>query len=73
MSVSDKRRRRVERGALLVERDFGEAGADADLAGVWRKTAGQKVEQGRLASAVRPDDAQSVAPHHAKREIAHHR
>src|SRR3984957_9124997 len=50
----------------------GDVGAgEHDAAGVRREDAVDQVEQGRLAGAVRPDQAEDLALAHLEREVAH--
>jgi hypothetical protein len=66
-------RGRLERGALLIERGHCDVRAQTHRARVGRKSAGQKVDESRLASAVGADDSDPVATHDAKRKVAHDR
>ena len=47
----------IELFALLIEADHGEIVAEAECAAIRRQGAGEKVQKGRLAGAVRPDNA----------------
>jgi hypothetical protein len=55
--------------ALLVDDDAVQRLGQRDLALVGRQLAGQQLEQGRLARAVRPDDADPVAALDAQGEV----
>ena len=60
----------IERGAILVEFGHFDIGAKPHAPFVGGKRARQQFDQGRLARAVRADEAQSVAAQHAQRQIA---
>ena len=60
----------VELGAQLVEVGDLEVGAVADAARLRRQLAQQQAQQRRLARAVRTDDAELVAAHDRRREVA---
>ncbi len=62
-------RLRIEAGAVLIEARHRETGAVTHVARIWRERAGQKIDQRRLASAVRADDAKPVAAQNADREL----
>ena len=59
----------VHQLALLVDNDAGERFGERDLAAVGRDLAGQQPEQGRLAGAVGPDQADAVAALDAQGEV----
>ena len=57
----------------MIERGHGDVRAEAHRARIGRESAGQEVDERRLAGAIGADDSNSVAAHDAEREIAHDR
>src|SRR5262249_28294558 len=55
----------------LIERDRRQGGAEPDRPVIRGECAGHQFEQRGLAGAVRPDDADPIAPHDPDREIPH--
>jgi hypothetical protein len=64
---------RVEAVAMLIERGNRKRRAQPHLAGIWRQSAGQHVDQSGLAAAVRSDDANAVTAPDAGRKIDYDR
>ena len=62
----------VELRAQLVEVGDADLRAEPDFAGVGLQRAQDQLEQRRLAGAVRADESDAVAAHHAQVEVAHH-
>ncbi len=63
----------IDLPAQLVEVNDLQVRPELDLAGVRRELAEQELEQGRLAAAVRADDADLVAAPDGRAEVAHDR
>ena len=63
---------RVQGGALLVQRDLCEVGAQLHFSGVWLVHSGQHLQQRGLSRPIGADDAQPVAAQHAHCQILHH-
>src|SRR5262249_32222699 len=60
---------RVERGAALVDHHRHQVGAELHRAGVRRQLADQQTQQGGLAGAVGPDQANAIVAEDAGREV----
>src|SRR6188768_2677880 len=60
----------IEAVAMLIERRHRQICAELDRAALGRQRPSENLDQRGLAAAVRPDDADTVAAHDARRETA---